>query len=389
MSWPTVKLGDVAKFINGGTPSKEITEYWSGYTAWISSADIVEDAIQKPRHYISDIAIQKSSTNIVPANTLLVVTRTGVGKLAITTEPLCFSQDITAVILREHCDINFVAKSIKSQTNSLVAQARGATIKGITRDVLESLLIPLPPLAEQKRIAAILDKADEIKRKREQAIAKLDQLAQSIFVEMFGNIANNDKGWELQKLSKLSTFENGDRSSNYPSGDDLKDTGILFLSTKNIVNSKLDLNTTNFITEEKFNSLSRGKAKLNDLIITLRGTLGSCCIFDCKQETAFINAQMMIIRPQESILSIFLHAFLTSSQSKKYLLNIGNGAAVPQLTSKQFADLLLPLPPLALQEQFATRISKLEKLKASNIAALEKHNQLFASLQNQAFTGQL
>ena len=262
------------------------------------------------------------------------------------------------------------------------------TVKHLSVKSINDIDICLPPLAEQKRIAAILDKADEIRRKRQQTIAKLDQLAQSIFVEMFGDVATN-KGWEVQNLSAVTTFENGDRSSNYPSGDDIKSSGILFLSTKNIVNDKLDLSTTSFITEEKFNSLSRGKVKQNDLIITLRGTLGSCCIFDSEHKTAFINAQMMIIRPQESVLAPYLHAFLTSTRCKQHLQNIGNGAAVPQLTSKQFSVLALPVPPLALQEQFANRINKLEQQKADQVTALAKQNQLFASLQHQAFTGQL
>jgi len=190
-------------------------------------------------------------------------------------------------------------------------------------------------------------------------------------------------------LQEISHFENGDRSSNYPSGDDIKNDGVLFLSTKNVVDDRLDLSTSVFITAEKFKSLSRGKAKRNDLIITLRGTLGACCIFDCEYETAFINAQMMIIRPKVEGTHNYLHALLTSKQAKDRFARIGYGAAVPQLSASQLSELTIPDPPLDLQLEFARRAVAVEKLKAVHRASLYELDALFAVLQYRAFSGEL
>jgi len=248
-----------------------------------------------------------------------------------------------------------------------------------------SLRIPVPPLEEQRRIAAILDQAETLRTQRRQALAHLDTLTQSLFLDMFGDPVVNPKGFVITTLADVSKFENGDRSSNYPSGDDIKTEGVLFLSTKNIVASKLDLSKPQFITQEKFESLGRGKARSGDLIITLRGTLGSCCIFDCEEETAFINAQMMIIRPTAKVICRYLHSLLTSDEAKAHFDYIGRGAAVPQLTAGQLGELKVLLPPLPLQQTFATRIQAIESLKATHRAALAQLDALFASLQQRAF----
>ncbi|WP_019602768.1 restriction endonuclease subunit S [Teredinibacter turnerae] len=265
--------------------------------------------------------------------------------------------------------------------------SEGAGVPTLNRNLVHDELIPLPPLTEQKRIAAILDKADAIRRKRQQAIQLADEFLRSVFLDMFGDPVTNPKGWEVRQLGELADFENGDRSSNYPSGDEIVQSGVLFLSTKNIVSDNLNLRSTQYITEEKYNSLSRGKARKGDLIITLRGTLGSCCIFDCEYDRAFINAQMMIIRPLDNIRGIFLHDLLASKAIKSHFQSIGQGAAVPQLTAKQLKEILIPLPQMDLQIKYETArtaaLSVLEKMSIS----LGKG--LFEALSQKAFSGEL
>lgn len=265
--------------------------------------------------------------------------------------------------------------------------SEGAGVPTLNRNLVHDEMIPLPPLAEQKRIAAILDKADAVRRKRQQAIQLADDFLRAVFLEMFGDPLTNPKGWGLKPLGQISIFENGDRSSNYPSGNDLVSDGVLFLSTKNIVSDKLNLSSCQYILEEKYTSLSRGKARNGDLIITLRGTLGSCCIFDCEHEKAFINAQMMIIRAGVEVSNLFLHDLIVSKAIKGHLKSIGQGAAVPQLTAKQLKELLLPIPPMEMQ-------AKYEVIRRSVLASLAKMHiaseaGLFNILTRKAFSGQL
>lgn len=389
MNWPAKLLGDLVDIKGGGTPSKSVPEYWGGTIPWASVKDFKGENLEKTEDYITELAVKGSSTNVIPAGSIIVPTRMALGKVAINAVDMAINQDLKALRVRDESKLFFgyLFRFLESKAQHLEAQGKGATVKGITLDVLRDLEVPLPPLPEQKRIAAILDKADAIRRKRQQAIQLADDFLRAVFLDMFGDPVTNPKGWSVKPLGQISFFENGDRSSNYPSGDDLVSEGVLFLSTKNIVSDILNLESCQYITEEKYTTLSRGKAQKGDLIITLRGTLGACCVFDCEHEKAFINAQMMIIRPGSDVSSIFLHDLLTSKGVKKHLQSIGRGAAVPQLTAKQLRELMLPLPPIEEQEVYENiRKSVLEIIKKTQ-SGLEVD--LMNSISKQAFRGEL
>ncbi|MGA1296984.1 MAG: restriction endonuclease subunit S, partial [Burkholderiaceae bacterium] len=240
---------------------------------------------------------------------------------------------------------------------------------------------------EQRRIAAILEKAanlDLLARVSTNAQAALNE---AIFLEMFGNPAEHQGSWPVAPLGEVARLENGDRSSNYPSGDDIKDEGIPFLSTKNIVDNRLNLASLAYITPEKFGSLTQGKARKGDLLITLRGTLGSCCIFSCSHETAFINAQMMLIRPGDRLLPTFLHSLLTTTAFQAKLQSLGYGAAVRQLSSGQLSGLSIPVPPISLQEEFRRRLGRALEVSSTCKKRHQEIKELISSLQSQAFCG--
>ncbi len=274
--------------------------------------------------------------------------------------------------------------------SDMVKKATGASYPAVSDKIITTSLLPYVPVSEQRRIAEFLDQADELCAKRRETLAQLDALTQSIFIEMFGNPISNSKGLPIRKLAEITEFENGDRSSNYPSGEEIKDSGILFLSTKNISNGHIDLSSyRSYISKEKFQSLSRGKVRNKDLLITLRGTLGSCCIFDCEYDTAFINAQMMIIRPKSEIRPVYLHALLTSNYYQDLFIQIGQGAAVPQLTATQLSQLKIILPSLVDQIEFEKKIEAVKKIKNTQGKSSSKSNALFLALQYQAFRGDL
>jgi type I restriction enzyme, S subunit len=245
------------------------------------------------------------------------------------------------------------------------------------------------PLDEQKRIAAILDQADELRRKRKHALRLLEALPQAIFCEDFGYPVAPEPQFPSVPLSRVADLINGDRSGNYPSGDDLVASGVLFLGTKNINGSEIDLSTCNFITEQKFRSLSQGKLRRHDLVITLRGTLGQCAEFDCSYETGFINAQMMIIRPRDRLLPKYLREFIAHPRTQALLKRDSSGSAIPQLTGRQVGELLVPVPPRDAQELFCRRASQVRAVLSYSVEHLAKLDTLFASLQHRVFTGEL
>ena len=203
---------------------------------------------------------------------------------------------------------------------------------------------------------------------------------------MFGDPLDNPKKYQMMTLGSISSFENGDRSNNYPSGADVVQEGIPFLSTKNIKGNIFDSSNMQFITQEKFNKLSRGKVSNGDILITLRGTLGSTCIYEYEYPQAFINAQMMIIRANQNFMSNrFLHIILSSEAMQKYLKSIGNGAAVQQLTATQLKNISIITPDRNNQEIFIKFYESLQNQKSLLKRALNNADDFFKSLQHRAF----
>ena len=163
-AWEEKRLGEIGGFMGGGTPSKKKDSYWSGNNPWISSSDISEDSILQIAisRYITTQAIQESATKIVPANSILLVSRVGVGKLAITTKPICTSQDFTNFTPAED-NFVFLAYYLKSHKEEFLAFNQGMAIKGFTKNDIKGLRILLPfHKKEQQKIANCLTSIDNL-----------------------------------------------------------------------------------------------------------------------------------------------------------------------------------------------------------------------------------
>lgn len=318
---------------------------------------------------------------------IVIGVRASIGDKVVADQEYCLGRGVAALRARSELHDRYLWHWLSSIKPSLEAKGKGATFKQVTKEDIAELEIPLPPLEEQRRIAAILDKAENLRLLAKLSRRNLASFKESVFLDMFGNPTQSFGPWPVLPLGEAARLENGDRSANYPSGHDIKEDGVLFLSTKNIVNNKLDLTKTAFITTNKFNSLTQGKARPGDLVITLRGTLGSCCIFSCSHETAFINAQMMLIRPHESLLSVYLHALLTTSAFQSKLQSLGYGAAVRQLSSSQLSSILIPVPPISTQLVFARRLDRALEVITSCDLRHGKINKLLHSIQMPAFSG--
>lgn len=179
--WEVKKLGEIFNVIGGGTPNTNNAEFWGGNISWISSADIDKENFNAiPRKFITENAIQNSATNLVPKNTIIVVTRVGLGKVAITKEPMCFSQDSQALIPFEKINVKFMAYQIKQIAQNFINISRGTTINGITKQNLKDCKICVPPLSEQNLIVAEIDRRFAIVDKTLNLIDKNIQNAKNL-----------------------------------------------------------------------------------------------------------------------------------------------------------------------------------------------------------------
>ena len=385
-------LGSACKFLNGGTPSKAVSSYFEGDIPWITSADIVGPIAGTARSFITEEAIQKSATNKVTAGSVLLVTRTAVGKVAIAGTDLCFSQDITALIPdRTKLDVGYLVQYLRTKQTHFERRARGATIKGITRDVVADLPIPFPPLPEQRRIAAILDQADALRAKRRESLVQLDSLTQSIFIEMFGDSATNPKGWVVNPLSNfILTVTNGltRRRSESDEGTDI------VLRLRDIRSGWIDFSDVNRITLEPSETKRFSVSSGDLLFIRVNGNpdyVGRCAIFKGHSEPVFFNDHIMRVKVDPTkIHSVFL-AFLLNSNHGKNEIAKHRKTSAGQHTINQdgLGKIQVPTPPVALQAEFVRRLENMGRQKNTFRESLAELDSLFASLQHRAFRGEL
>jgi len=181
-SWDVMPIKALAEaMLNGGTPDRTNKLYWSGTIPWISGADFSNQKVEAFRRYITPEAVNNSATNVIPKGALLVVTRTGVGKLAIAPVDVTISQDITGIIPKASLvSTEFMFWMLNLYIGKLKANHQGTSINGILREDLESFLLPIPPLLEQHKITCILMGCDDSLNKQDQSLTKLTTLKKSL-----------------------------------------------------------------------------------------------------------------------------------------------------------------------------------------------------------------
>ena len=202
--WEVVKIGEVGSLIGGGTPLTSNEAYWQGSIPWLSSSNLTENSIYdiNKHRFITKEAVSKSATKLIPKNSILIVSRVGVGKVAINNEELCVSQDFQCLIPK-NSDTIFLAYLVKEKTKILLTYNQGTSIKGFVKSDLKSLKIPLPPLKEQQKIAKILTTWDDAISKQEELIKSKEQLKKGLMQKLLSGEVRFDGfsgEWEEVKL---------------------------------------------------------------------------------------------------------------------------------------------------------------------------------------------
>jgi type I restriction enzyme S subunit len=263
----------------------------------------------------------------------------------------------------------------------------------VPANFLAEVDVPLPPLPEQRRIAAILDQADTLRNQRRAALAQLDSLTQSLFLDMFGS-AEAEK-WPMATIADIADEQNGSIRTG-PFGSQLLHSefvseGVAVLGIDNAVANEFRWGERRFITQAKYRELQRYTVRPGDVLITIMGTCGRCAVVPNDVPVAINTKHLCCITvDQKKCLPLFLHAyFLRHPTARKYLEQTAKGAIMAGLNMGIIKAMPVALPPLPLQQTFATRVQAIEALKAQHRTALAEADTLFASLQQRAFDGSL
>jgi type I restriction enzyme S subunit len=299
--------------------------------------------------------------------------------------------DVCIIRPKENCLSSYLKYTLNSVDirNSIYRQKTGTTRERITRKKLGELQIPLPPIEQQKKIAAILDAADAYRQKTKALIAKYDELTQSLFLDMFGDPVKNEKGWEAIKLGKVC----GVGSSKRVFVDELVKEGIPFYRGTEVgkLGEGKSITPSLFIKKEHYEILKehRGVPKKGDLLMPSICPDGRIWVVDNDAEFYFKDGRVLWIEVNSiKMNSTYLKYHLKGSFYANYN-NIASGTTFAELKIVALKNLDVLYPNLKLQNQFAERIQAIEVQKAKAQASLDKAEELFNSLLQRAFKGEL
>jgi type I restriction enzyme, S subunit len=386
MNHSLVELQDICRFISGGTPSTKVPEYFMGSIPWITGADMNGNVITEARQYITEEAIRNSATSIVPKGNILLVTRTGVGKVAIAGVDICISQDFTGLELdKTKVDEWYLFYFLLSQQEALTSQQRGATIQGITRDVVESLRVPLPPLTEQKRIASLLARADRLRQLRRTAHDLGDALLQSVFLEVFGKVRGKTKEVLLGEIADIASGVT--KGQNY---NGRKTVEVPYLRVANVQDGYLDLSVIKTI-QALPSEIEELRLKSGDVVMTEGGDfdkLGRGAIWHGEIENCIHQNHIFRVRLDTSkVIPEFFENYLLSPKAKVYFLMASKQTTnLASINMTQLKQLPVPLYPLSMQEEFAGVVRRVEKMRSRQAETERQVEGLFESLLAEAFS---
>ena len=381
-----VKLGDICSFQSGGTPSKLNANYFSGDIPWITTVALNGLSIGKKAavDWITEKAIAESAAKIVPARSIMVGTRVGIGKVAINEIPMSTSQDIISLVgINEALwSKEYLCKFIQSKEKYLKSQARGATIKGIKIDVLASLAIPDVPLESQQKIVATLDKVQNILVAQRSQLSALDDLIKARFVEMFGDPVSNPNGWVKKALSEEAEIRIGPFGSLLHK-DDYVSGGHALVNPSHIIDGQIVPDNELTISDTKYTELSPYHLIPGDVVMGRRGEMGRCAVVE--ESGLLCGTGSLLIRTHGDLSADFIQKIISFPSFKRTIEDMAVGQTMPNLNVPIVSSFEIIKPPKSVQERYYAFVAQIDKSKSVIQKSLDETQLLFDSLMQQYF----
>jgi type I restriction enzyme S subunit len=384
-----VEMKSVCNISSGGTPSRKELKYYGGDIKWakISDLEIAGDGfIYDTDEKITSSGLLNIRNRIFEIDTLFFAMYGSVGKTAITKSRMSCNQAILGITPKdkEIIDLSFLKYWFDSMKERLLDSARGVALKNLSAGMVKDLKIPLPPLKTQQRIAGILDDAAALRDKTAQLLIEYDLLAQSVFLEMFGDPVRNSKDIQKISLGELTNISSGSTPSRKKEAN--YNGNIPWVKTGE-VNSTVITDTEEKISKEGLKNSSCKLYEKGSLIIAMYGqgkTRGKVAVLGISATT---NQACAVLAPSDKINFTYLFEYIKMVYLD--LRSLGRGGGQPNLNAGLIKSYKVLNPPIALQNQFAEKIALIEQQKALAKQELQESEDLFNCLLQQAFKGEL
>ena len=383
------KLENIAEVIAGQSPpSSTYNKDGNGIPFFQGKADygkiypVVRNWCTKP-------------TKISLPNDILISVRAPVGPVNINNVEACIGRGLSAIRVKDNFSMEYVFSFLKANEIKIANLGVGSTFTAITQKDLKNLIIPTPDYPTQLHIANILSKAESLIAQRKESIRLLDEYLKSVFLEMFGDPVRNEKKWATKTIEDLVKNEKYSLKRG-PFGGALKkeifvEDGYLVYEQFHALNNDF-LFARYFIDEEKFQELKAFEVKPGDIIISCSGVyLGKLAIVPTGAKQGIINQALLKITLDSDIIDNSFFVFLFSHNSfKTEFFGANRGSGIPNFPPMtEFKKFDFIYPPIGLQTKFAQIVEKTEALKAQYQQSLQELENLYGSLSQKAFKGEL
>lgn len=391
--WQIKKLGEVCNIIGGGTPSKANPKYYTGNIPWATVRDMKNGILDVTEFKISDEAVKKSATNIIPSGNVVIATRVGLGKVCKINNDTAINQDLKGIVPIDlkRLTVDFLFLWFKLISQSIVKEGTGATVQGVKLPFIKSLEIPIPPLPEQQRIVAILDEAfaaiHKAKENAQQNLKNAKELFEGYLQSVF---ETKGEGWEsccLGDYIKLIDYRGRTPEKTQ--------SGVRLITAKNVKLGYLQIEPQEFIDANNYESwMTRGIPNIGDVIFTTEAPLANVAQIDTNERLAFAQ-RIIVMQPITTVINqSFLKYMLLSNPIRNRILTKGTGATVVGIKSSLLKKIEINFPKSTEQQQ--TIVHKLDSLQAETkrLESIYKQKlndleELKKSMLQKAFAGEL
>ena len=397
--WVETTLGEIAEIVSGATPSTAVEKYWGGDVRWVTPKDLSDletPEISETSRSISEDGLRSCAATMLPANSVLLSSRAPIGLVAINSVPMATNQGFKSFVPDgRRVEPKFLYWWLKKNRPLLESLGNGATFKEISKKTTAAIPISLPPVKEQLRIASILDAADALRSKRRQALEKIHTLKQSIFVDMFGapltppvspriETSSHSSGWRWVRLvdvAELTTGHTPDRKvADYWNGP---------ISWVNL-NEIHDFDG-GICTETAARISDKGVANSSAVVLP-KDTV-------CFSRTASIGFVTIMGQPMATSQD-FVNFICGGDLNPRYLMDSmimsrpalrasSSGSTHKTIYMRDAERFHVLLPPRGLQDSYVQMVGALDEQKRRYELSSAEFNQLFVSLQQRAFRGEL
>jgi type I restriction enzyme S subunit len=393
MRWPLVALSSIAEIVTGNTPSKSEESFFGGDIPFISPSELELGYVSTTKQTLTEKGANVS--RLIPANSVMVCCIGSLGKVGITAVPVVTNQQINSLVVNQKlaCPL-YVYYFCKTLKNTLNDMAPKTTVAIVNKTKFSALEIPLPPLDTQKKIAAVLEKSDQLRKDCQQMEQELNSLAQSVFIDMFGDPVTNPKGWEKSPLSSITENFLGGKSLVASDDNNTKFTNrVLKISA---VTSGEFKPTESKPFPNDYQPQDEHFVQVQDLLFSRANTtelVGATSMVFEEYKNLLLPDKLwrFIWNKEKPVSAVFIWQQLSGVAVRKEIskLSSGSGGSMKNISKGKLKTLPVILPPVELQEKFERIYMKLRAELQNNKQQIQSLEQAFNSLMQKAFKGEL